>query len=378
MSTPPQDGGIGSVLIYGAGSIGNHLSHAARLLGWEVTVCDVDPLALRRMREDIYPGRYGRWDPAIRQIRATDLDPGGVFDCVIVGTPPDTHMAVAVEAVGRARRALLIEKPLATPSLAGCSALRKELAQFAGRAFVGYDHVVGKAAVRLVESMRQGILGDIHTIDVEFREHWGGIFNAHPWLEGPWDSYLGFSSRGGGAGGEHSHALNLWQHLAHAAGAGRVRSVHAACRWVRNGRVDYDEICAMTLRTGSGMVGRVVQDVVTVPVAKRACIQGSRGRLEWVCGLEPGVDAVRFRDADGAVDEQRFAKTRPDDFLAELRAIRDSAGGGSAADGILIERGFDTQLVLAAALESDATGSEVTIDYEQGHDPAAVGVESSD
>lgn len=378
MSTPRQDGGIGSVLIYGAGSIGNHLSHAARLLGWVVTVCDVDPLALRRMREDIYPGRYGQWDPAIRQTQTTDLGSRDAFDCVIVGTPPDTHMAVAVEAVGRARKALLIEKPLATPSLAGCAALRRKLARFAGRAFVGYDHVVGAAAVRVVELMRRGILGDIHTIDVEFREHWGGIFNAHPWLDGPWDSYLGFSSRGGGAGGEHSHALNLWQHLAHAAGTGRVRSVRAACQWVRDERVHYDALCALTLRTASGMIGRVVQDVVTVPVTKRACIQGARGRLEWVCGEEPGVDAVRFRDVGGAVEEERFAKTRPDDFLAELRAIQDSVRGGRAADGIAIDRGFDTQLVLAAALRSDETGSEVTIDYDQGCGPEALRTESSD
>ncbi len=30
---------------------------------------------------------------------------------------------------------------------------------------------------------------------------------AHPWLAGPQDSYLGFWRRGGGASGEHSHAI---------------------------------------------------------------------------------------------------------------------------------------------------------------------------
>lgn len=374
---PLQDDSLGSALIYGAGSIGNHLSHAARTLGWDVTVCDVDPRALRRMREEIYPGRYGGWDAAIRQTLVADLGPADAFDCVIVGTPPDSHMAVACEAVGRARKALLIEKPLATPSLAGCADLRKRLDRFTGRAFVGYDHVVGTAAVRVVELLRQGVVGEIKTIDVEFREHWGGIFNAHPWLAGPWDSYLGFSRRGGGAAGEHSHALNLWQHLAHAAGAGRVRAVGAACQWVRDGRVDYDEVCAMTLRTESGMIGRVVQDVVSVPVTKRASVQGTDGRLEWVCGLEPGVDAVRVRGAGGAVDEERIAKTRPDDFLAELRAIQDCCRGGRAGDGILIERGFDTQLVLSAALRSAETGRQVTVDYGGGYGPAALDAEAS-
>ena len=374
---PLQDDSLGSALIYGAGSIGNHLSHAARTLGWEVTVCDVDPRALRRMREEIYPGRYGGWDAGIRQALVADLGPADVFDCVIVGTPPDSHMAVAREAVARARKALLIEKPLATPSLAGCAALRERLDRFAGRAFVGYDHVVGTAAVRVVELLRAGVVGEVRTIDVEFREHWGGIFKAHPWLAGPWDSYLGFSRRGGGAAGEHSHALNLWQHLAHAAGAGRVRAVSAACQWVRDGRVDYDEVCAMTLRTESGMIGRVVQDVVSVPVTKRASVQGTDGRLEWVCGLEPGVDAVRVHGAGGDVGEERIAKTRPDDFLAELRAIQDCCRGGRAGDGILIERGFDTQLVLAAALRSAETGRQVSVDYGRDYGPAALDAEAS-
>ena len=37
-----------NVKILGAGSIGNHLSNAARQLGWSVTLSDVDPAALRR------------------------------------------------------------------------------------------------------------------------------------------------------------------------------------------------------------------------------------------------------------------------------------------------------------------------------------------
>ena len=54
------------VKIVGAGSIGNHLSHACRQQGHDVTLCDRDPEALRRTREEIYPARYGSWDAEIR------------------------------------------------------------------------------------------------------------------------------------------------------------------------------------------------------------------------------------------------------------------------------------------------------------------------
>ena len=52
--------------IIGAGSIGNHLAHAARALGWDVTLCDIDDAALKRTKNEIYPSRYKRWDNKIK------------------------------------------------------------------------------------------------------------------------------------------------------------------------------------------------------------------------------------------------------------------------------------------------------------------------
>ena len=58
------------VKVIGAGSIGNHLSHAARSLGWSVDLIDSDPAALERTRAQIYPSRYGSWDEAIGLFRS--------------------------------------------------------------------------------------------------------------------------------------------------------------------------------------------------------------------------------------------------------------------------------------------------------------------
>src|SRR5687768_6052652 len=100
---------MNSIKIFGAGSIGNHLAHAARTLGWDVVVCDVDPAALKRMREEIYPGRYGSWDPAIRQFLNAEAPVGG-FDLIFVGSPPDSHMALGLQAIAERPKAVLIEK----------------------------------------------------------------------------------------------------------------------------------------------------------------------------------------------------------------------------------------------------------------------------
>lgn len=359
------------VKIYGAGSIGNHLAHAARSLDWSVDVVDPDPRALERMRNSIYPTRYGKWDETIRQFDPKDQPKGG-YDLVCVGTPPDSHIALARSAVAERARAVLVEKPLCGPDLDGAQELADEAAKAGVAGFVGYDHVVGRAARLACDTVLAPGIGEIATLDVEFREFWGGIFAAHPWLSGPADSYLGYWKRGGGASGEHSHATNLWQHFAHVVGGGRVVSVQATLNFVRDGTIDYDRLCLMTLETESGLVGRCVQDVVTQPPRKWARIQGTEGFVEWTCGHAPGVDQVEATLPGRISNVQRVAKTRPDDFIEELRHIEQALASDPARSPIALSRGLDTMLVVAAAHLSHQTGRCVKIDYSKGWVPAAL------
>lgn len=359
------------VKVIGAGSIGNHLSNAARQLGYSVDLCDLDPAAMTRAKEMIYPERYGQWDEEIGMFSMEDAPVGG-YDLICVGTPPDSHLAIAMNALAENPTALLIEKPLCSPELKGMQELRDRAADGDTMVFIGYDHVVGNATTKARELAESGVIGSIETIDVEFREHWGGIFAAHSWLDGPADSYLGFSSRGGGAMGEHSHAINLWQHFAHVVGAGRVLEVSAAADYVRDGTVDYDKICALNLTTETGLFGRVVQDVVTSPPQKWGRIQGRDGYLDWQFGFEPGCDKVGWSGKEAAHQEFVAQKTRPDDFIAELQHIRDVVEGKIDESPISLERGMETMLVIAAAHQSAQSRQTVTIDYSKDYSTVAL------
>lgn len=354
------------VKIYGAGSIGNHLSNAARQCGWSVDLCDVDPKALKRTRDQIYPSRYGAWDEGIG-LYENDNAPRGGYDLIFVGTPPDSHVALALDAIKEQPRAILVEKPFCTPRLEKAKSLHEAATKAGVSVFVGYDHVVGEAAEKLTDIINSNEIGEIDTIDVEFREHWGGIFAAHPWLSGPSDSYLGDWERGGGASGEHSHAINLWQHLAMALGAGRVVAVQATMNFVKESGCVYDNICLLQLKTESGLVGRVVQDVVTSPPRKWARIQGKDGYLEWQCGYAAGVDAVFHGSISDDRREFLFAKTRPDDFIRELRHIESVISGADRLSPISIDRGLDTMLVVSAAHKSVVENKTIGIDYSKGY-----------
>ena len=346
--------------IFGAGSIGNHLTHAARHLDWEVVVCDPNPAAIKRMREEIYPARYGQWDEAIALHSVRDAPRGG-FDLIIVGTPPDAHLPVAMDAMGESPKAILMEKPLCPPDMGGVNELLEEAEAAQVQLFTGYNHAVGQAANAMAAAIQDGKFGAVQTLDVEFREHWGGVFAAHPWLSGPADSYLGYWQRGGGASGEHSHAIHLWQFFAHTAGAGRVVEVQATLDYVKDGHVDYDQICLLQLRTENGLVGRVVQDVVTKPARKWARIQGANGFAEWHCGNPDGADMLKLGVGELS-SEEVFRKDRPEDFILELRHLHDVLEDNDSLESPLsLGRGLEAMEVIKAAHKSHATGQVVQI-----------------
>lgn len=360
------------IRIIGAGSIGNHIAHASRSHGWDVTLTDIDPAALARARESIYPHRYGRWDDEIvlKDSREAMADPA---DVVFIGTPPDSHIAIANAVLNASKpRAIVIEKPLCGPDLAGCAALWDRTRRASIFAAVGYNHTLGRNTVLAEQVLSSGRLGPIATISTRTREHWGGIFKAHPWLDGPADSYLGFSRRGGGATGEHSHGLNMWQHFAHCVGAGRVVEVTAFMDIVSVGKTRYDRIAFFNLKTESGLIGDVIQDVVTAPAEKSARIQGRDGFVEWRVNYRPNVDVVVVGGPDQSGAPMLIEKTRADDFKVEIAHLAEILGGRTETSPIALERGLDTMMVIAAAFKSHESGRRVTIDWSVGYRPEAL------
>lgn len=359
------------VKILGAGSIGNHLAHAARSCGWQVDLCDPDPAALARTRGEIYPARYGAWDESIG-LYGPDEAPRGGYDAIFIGTPPDLHVDLAGRAVEEGPRLVHIEKPVCPPALEGAEELLALARARAVQLFVGYDLLLGES-FRRAEALLQTLpLGPFETIDVETREHWGGIFAAHPWLDGPGASYLGFWRRGGGASCEHSHGLNMWQHLARVVGAGRVAEVTATLDYVYEDALDYDKLCLVNLRTERGLTGRCVQDVVTRPARKWARVQGRDGFVEWEYGGAPGYHVVRHGLVGQDPVEERFPARRPDDFIREIEHFDAVLDGAIDDSPIALARGLDTMLVIAAAHRSASSGGKVAIDYSRGYRPEAL------
>ena len=238
-----------------------------------------------------------------------------------------------------------------------------------------YKRQISKSATKFSNFLLDKNLGNVQTIDVEFREYWGGIFAAHPWLDGPSDSYLGFWQRGGGACGEHSHAINLWQNFASASEVGRIIEVNANMEYINDNKIDYDSLCLMHVKTESGLIGRIVQDVITQPTRKWARVQSENGFVEWFCGNKPGVDTVICGKNDTKTETFEIYKTRPDDFYEEMKHI-DFVSNNKESDyihsPISLKKGLETMLVISAAHLSAQNNCAVSIDYSLGYEENAL------
>jgi predicted dehydrogenase len=355
------------VKIHGAGSIGNHLAQASRRMGWDVDICDIDSQALFRTKNQIYPSRYGEWDENINLYKSSDAPIGG-YDLIIIGTPPDSHMELAISAVREGAKAVLVEKPLCTPSLEGAQELYDEAKKSGCLVFVGYDHAISKSALKMSNFLDTKILGDIITLDVEFREFWGGIFKAHPWLAGPEDSYLGYFNRGGGACGEHSHAINLFQSFSHASKIGRINEVSASMDFIDSKGLNYDSISLLNFKTEKNILGRVIQDVVTQPTRKWARAQCEEGFIEWYCGNKPETDCIVYSKNSESAKVIEISKTRPDDFFEEMKHINEVLENDAmySQSPISLDRGLETMLVIAASYKSVRKKCPVKINYNSG------------
>lgn len=355
------------VKVIGAGSVGNHIAHACRFLNFKITVTDIDPVALERMKTTLYPSRYGKWDDAI-EIQSPEHPNFQNWDMIAIGTPPDSHIEVALSVLkNESCRVLFIEKPFCTPKMQGFNELLALTKAKNVLLIVGYNHCLTPNTEAVENLLRSSEFGKPLSMDAQISEHWEGIFKAHPWLDGPKDSYLGFLERGGGACGEHSHGISIWQYFALVLQVGKVEKIQAQADFVKTDEVFYDRRMSMNVVTNKGFHGHILQDVITRPSVKKLKIQFEQGFIEWFINYRDGQDAIRFQIGSNSIEEKLFPKKRPDDFIPQFKLIQKYLlGDCNSEDQKRIQRWTDSGLhsmhMITAAYKSSFENSTMVVD----------------
>jgi predicted dehydrogenase len=351
---------MNKVRIVGAGSIGNHLAHCFVNSNFAVEITDKDDQALIRMKNQIYPSRYNKWDDRIKIIKSSD-DLNYICDVLVIGTPPNTHLEVALEQLKLSTpKIILIEKPISHPDLFLLEELENKTINKDIRILVGYNHRLTKNTLIATQIVKDKRVGEIISITSQTRESWNGIMKAHPWLNGPQDSYLSSYLKGGGALYEHSHALNLLQYFIEISDCEEIVSVQATMDIVRENKLNYDRFSFLSLVNKQNKVFHVIQDVVTNPPLKELRINGTIGDLIW--RTSQNLDEVILFNHDGEIfDQYKIEKTRVDDFLAEVMHITELLSGVITESPLDYKHAITTMKIIAAAFESNSSGIKVNL-----------------
>jgi len=348
------------VRIIGAGSIGNHLAFGFINSEFNVEIVDNDKQALSRMKNDIYPSRYGKWDNRIilsDSLNSKNYTP----EVIVIGTPPNTHIEIALEQLKlTSPKILMIEKPLSHPDISLLETLEKEASKKKVKVLVGYNHRLTKNTVFATKILREQRLGEVLSITSQTRESWNGIMKAHPWIAKLEDSYLSSYLKGGGALYEHSHALNLLQYFMDVTEAGNIVKVQAAIDIVCEGKLNYDRFSFLSLLSEKNKIFHVIQDVVTNPPIKEVRINGTNGDLIWRTTQD--FDEVTLFDTFGsAIEQHKIQKTRKDDFLPEILHIKNLLLDLSLESPLDYKHALTTMKIISAAFESNRTGARVNL-----------------
>ena len=146
------------ILIFGSGSIGNHMAYACRKLKHNVCVTDVDNLALKRMKNKIFPKRYKYWDKKISLIKYHDVFKiKNKLDLIIIGTPPKTHLSLYEQCKNKLNfNKILIEKPLTYYANKNLKKFEKNTNQ--KNIFCGYNHSVSKSFKYFLSTLKKKII----------------------------------------------------------------------------------------------------------------------------------------------------------------------------------------------------------------------------
>ena len=140
---------------YGNGSIGNHLAYSFIHFKNTVEVVDVDNSSLARMKNDIYPSRYKKWNSRIK-LTLFKNDNNFNNDYYVIGTPPNTRIEILKKILlsKDKPKGILIEKPITTfdkKNINEISYLIRQLENKKIFVFCGYNHSISEAFNRFIK-----------------------------------------------------------------------------------------------------------------------------------------------------------------------------------------------------------------------------------
>ena len=351
------------VKIIGSGSIGNHYANIFINRGHKVSVTDKDPKALIRMKEIIYPSRYGCWDNRINLLNK-DNDKEN-YDLIFIGTPPSSHLSEANKILKNNNAKIIhIEKPVSLvndKNLFTFNNLRKNSKVHIVN---GYNLNHSKPINKVLDLVKNNNIGKLIYLNCNVREHWEGIFNAHPWIKKKHETYLTNCNEGGGALLEHSHGLSYWMFLSYLLKKGRIAKVNSNINFIKTKKMLYDNVSTLLVESETGLIGKITQDVITKPEKKNIELIFEKASIVLINNFAKNEDRVNFLNyKNNELKVFKFKKTRADDFIGMVKKYEVLLKNNKLNYETSIDFGLDIIKVIEIAFKTNKKNKYKIIKY---------------
>ena len=344
------------VLIFGSGSIGNHLANASRKIGLSVSVTDISSKALSRMKNKIYPSRYSKWDDQIELIEYKNVfELKKKIDLIIVGTPPSTHLNLTKKILDNLIfDRLMIEKPIATYKDSFDQKIINLLNK-KQRIFVGYNHSISHAFLKYKSLISEIKKKDINLIEVNWREGWKGILNAHFWNKNEFSTYLGDLSNGGGCIHEHSHGIHLIICLSEILKFKLPTKKNIFKNFkIKNKKIFYDNYVSINWKCKNFIIN-YISDLISEPPNKSISILTKSKKYELIFNFKKKYDLIRVTNLKSNLTKfEYYKKNRATDFINEINHIMKINTENKYKNSLInLTKGIKTQKIINSIFNNE-------------------------
>lgn len=308
------------ILVIGAGSVGKRHLRNFTALGCAVSAMDPREDRLKEASSEV---------PLVKTYtdEKSAFAESGLYDGVVIASPPKLHVSQCIEALGR-NLPILLEKPV-SPSLSDALLLRNALKSKEHRLVLGYSYRWWPPLQEFFRWLQQAKAGKIHHARFVMSAH---LADWHPW-ERYQDFFMASKDLGGGALLDESHFLDLMVWF-----FGMPERIFAKVEKLSSLEIETDDNVDMLAFYENGLRVSMHLDLYGRPHEKYIVVEGEKGTLKW--SFEP--NCVQF---GGGMEQKwetsKFQYERNEMFLntaREFLLVLEGRGGISCSleDGINI------------------------------------------
>lgn len=324
-------------LIIGCGSIGErHIRNLNSLFTGDILAHDIDTDRLRLMKEKYNSEIYYDIEEAL------DQKP----DAVLVCTPPNLHITMAMKAVHRGSH-IFIEKPISN-DLQGVDKFLAEAEKKKLIVSVGYNFRFHEGIKLMKNMINEGVIGKVLSAKAEFGQY---LPDWRPWQNYK-ESYTARKDLGGGIILDGSHEIDYICWL-----LGEVKEIFCFADKLSNLDVSVEDTSEILLKFKNDVIVEIHLDFIQRDYSRNCKIIGENGTITW----DYTEDIVKLYTVNTKKWKTFPIKMKKHDmYIQEMKHFLDCINGKTKpiVDGITAKKVLEMAL---AAKKSAETGKVIKL-----------------